>query len=380
MNQLSHYRSYSLNINYIVTIKLLLVDKVTKGIQMRNVFHSLILALISTAFFLSCKADLKVINGTGSGEYNVGSIIDITANTPSKGERFYMWEGNVIDTYSFSSKVRPTRNMTVEATYLSLNETCNVVVSGGTGSKTYFPGELATIKANEPESEKFKFKSWSGDISYLDNPKIKKQSFRVPKDISLIDLKSTYAEAYDLVIKNGSGDGKYIQNESVTIKADPAPSKMIFDMWIGDVEILSNRKNSSQNIKMPPRDINLEATYRDGYEVKVTNGKGDGIYAPGDKVIISANSAPKGKTFDEWSGDTNFLSDPSKSSQSFNMLSNNLTFSAHYKDVNPISYTLQHVFTGPTSSYKLVGMLGTPYGLFVTTSNVYRAGLNQIFS
>jgi len=40
------------------------------------------------------------------------------------------------------------------------------------------------------------------------------------------------------------------------------------------------------------------------------------------------------------------------------------------------SYSIEHVWTGPSSTYKLVGLLGTPYGLVVTTCNVCR-GTNR---
>lgn len=76
------------------------------------------------------------------------------------------------------------------------------------------------------------------------------------------------------------------------------------------------------------------ASFRSGaattYSLTVNNGSGDGSYAGGDTVNISADAAPAGQVFTQWTGDTSYVSDVSASSTFVTMPSQDVTVTATY--------------------------------------------------
>ncbi len=66
---------------------------------------------------------LTITNGSGSGEYEAGTVVDIQADAPAEGMVFYRWVGDVQyvgDVYSSSTTLTiPAGNVTVTATYRS---------------------------------------------------------------------------------------------------------------------------------------------------------------------------------------------------------------------------------------------------------------------
>ena len=85
---------------------------------------------------------------------------------------------------------------------------------------------------------------------------------------------------------------------------------------------------------MPPS----TATYKDRlYTLTVVNGSGDGDYVAGASVNITANAAPAGQQFDQWTGDVAIVADISDSSTSITMPAASATVTATYR---PREYTL----------------------------------------
>jgi len=86
--------------------------------------------------------------------------------------------------------------------------------------------------------------------------------------------------------------------------------------------------------------------YRDGvtnpvlYSLSVANGSGDGDYAAGNQVPISADPAPAGQQFDAWTGDTAGLADPAQASTTLTMPAATVTISASYRDLPALVYSL----------------------------------------
>jgi hypothetical protein len=63
----------------------------------------------------------------------------------------------------------------------------------------------------------------------------------------------------------------------------------------------------------------------------VYSGSGDGSYAPGTKVTVTADSAPALFEFSEWIGDINLLTDPKKSPTTLTIPDTNCSILATYK-------------------------------------------------
>jgi len=72
--------------------------------------------------------------------------------------------------------------------------------------------------------------------------------------------------------------------------------------------------------------------------VTVIGGTGSGMYLPGKKVAIGANSPPAGKVFAAWTGNTKLLKSPGLPNQTFTMPARTVTFRATYKQSTPTGY------------------------------------------
>ncbi|MGK7395510.1 MAG: InlB B-repeat-containing protein [Candidatus Cyclobacteriaceae bacterium M3_2C_046] len=70
------------------------------------------------------------------------------------------------------------------------------------------------------------------------------------------------ANTFSLVVNNGQGSGNYPDGNQIQVIADDIPGK-IFERWEGDVEHLTDATAPSTFLIMPPRPVNLNATYED---------------------------------------------------------------------------------------------------------------------
>jgi hypothetical protein len=66
-----------------------------------------------------------------------------------------------------------------------------------------------------------------------------------------------------LTVINGSGSGTYNVGQTIGVKASKAPRGKIFNMWIGDKEILNNFLNARTTATIPSTNVSIEATYKD---------------------------------------------------------------------------------------------------------------------
>jgi hypothetical protein len=69
------------------------------------------------------------------------------------------------------------------------------------------------------------------------------------------------------------------------------------------------------------------------YALTVNSGSGSGSYATGAVVLIVASSAPSGKTFDKWIGDTAGIANVNAAGTTITMPPANATITATYKDI-----------------------------------------------
>jgi len=142
---------------------------------------------------------------------------------------------------------------------------------------------------------------------------------------------------YTLTVNSGSGDGDYAEDQVVDISADAAPSGQTFDEWSGDTSGIADLGDPTTTMTMPAADAEITATYTDiSYTLTVNSGSGDGSYAAGTTVDVTADTAPSGTTFDEWVGDTSGIEDVSDASTRLTMPAANTEITATYVNI----YTL----------------------------------------
>lgn len=134
---------------------------------------------VYTAVLVYKKINVSVVNGTGSGSYEIGSQVTMTANVP-EGKEFLNWTKNGVEV----STINPCTfiaNKDNEGTYVAnfKDKTFTVTVNSGSGSGTYNIGTSLTIEADEIDG--FTFEKWTNSDSQeiTDNP----YTFTVSKDI-----------------------------------------------------------------------------------------------------------------------------------------------------------------------------------------------------
>jgi len=66
------------------------------------------------------------------------------------------------------------------------------------------------------------------------------------------------------------------------------------------------------------------------FQVTVNNGSGDGVYAAGTQVDITADAAPSGQVFHQWTGDTAGVADINAATTQFTVPASNATLTASY--------------------------------------------------
>lgn len=114
---------------------------------------------------------------------------------------------------------------------------------------------------------------------------------------------------YQLIVDSGSGAGSYVDGSNVAIAADAAPDGKAFDQWTGDTAAIDDIYSVSTVVTMPDSNIHVSATYHSFYNVTVNSGTGDGVFEPRTEVVITADEAPAGKIFDQWTGNIEVIKD-----------------------------------------------------------------------
>ncbi len=109
---------------------------------------------------------LLVRNGSGTGEYHSGDLVDIVANEPDADYIFHSWTGDsayVTDPAAiFSTLNMPDLDIAVAASYLSIIK--KLTVRYGSGSGEYNEGDVINITADTPSAGKL-FDKWTGDTA-----------------------------------------------------------------------------------------------------------------------------------------------------------------------------------------------------------------------
>jgi hypothetical protein len=211
-------------------------------------------------------------------------------------------------------------------------------VENGSGSGEYRKDSTVNIEAGQaPEGKQFDV--WTGDTTHINDPDSAQTTIIMPD--SNITVTATYKDlpTYALTVENGSGNGDYLENETITIEANPAPENQQFNRWTGDTSNVENTAAATTTVTMPDSNITVSATYKElpTYTLTVENGSGGGDYYENDTVTIEADPAPEGKEFDRWSGDTSHIKDTAAVSTILIMPDSNVTVTATYVEITGIS-------------------------------------------
>lgn len=207
---------------------------------------------------------LTVNNGKGSGSYEEGRRISISANAPRTGQIFDKWTGDtayLLDAGSADTTViMPGKTISLSANYKDVTRTYSLAVTKGTGSGSYVRGQKVTIVADNPIYG-LEFSKWTGNTAYISSATSSKATVTMPALAIRLTARYKVAHSY-LTVKYGSGSGTYYVKQKVTITAKAAPSGKIFDKWTGDTAHVSSITSPKTTVTIPYESITLIATYR----------------------------------------------------------------------------------------------------------------------
>ena len=122
-------------------------------------------------------------NGTGSGSYLAGTIVNIVADPAPVGQEFDQWTGDVMSVFDVgaasTSITMPGADATVTATYKARQYV--LTVNSGSGSGSYTAGTIVNIVA-DPAPVGQEFDQWTGEVGIVDDvERARRPRSRCPK-------------------------------------------------------------------------------------------------------------------------------------------------------------------------------------------------------
>ena len=169
--------------------------------------------------------EVQVINGSGSGIYTEGDVVEISADEPEEGYRFKNWiviTGDVaLDDPSseITEFVMPAEAVQVKAVYEVIKYT--LTVENGSGSGSYTVGETVNLTANYPSSGKV-FAGWSVTSGNASVAAADRYYSSITMPAENVTLKATYKDGpspdYN-EIQNIVSGGEYLRGSTITFTA-----------------------------------------------------------------------------------------------------------------------------------------------------------------
>ena len=210
---------------------------------------------------------LTVNFGTGDGDYQASTVVDITADPPPDGNQMFdVWTGdtaNIADTSEPNTTITmPAANTEITATY-KLIDTYTLTVNSGSGDGQYEASTVVDILADDPPVGDI-FDVWTGDTAYVDN--VNEPNTTVTMPAANVTVTATYVDdpnTFSLTVNSGAGDGIYDPDAVVDILANDPPPAKIFDVWTGDTAGVDNVNEPNTTYTMPAADSEITATYED---------------------------------------------------------------------------------------------------------------------
>jgi len=291
---------------------------------------------------------LTVENGTGTGDYAKGTVVDIVANEAPADMVFSHWiivtgSGEFEDANSATTKFTTSNEATtLRAVYVDI--LYKLEIQGGEQTTDHNlnglkVGTTVDIEATIPEHKDFvKWEIVSGAGSFA-NAESASTTFTTGSGDTVI--RAVFADTkYTLTVENGTGSGEYIYDTDVEITPN-VPEGYVFAGWEvvdGIAEIAeATVANTTVTVK---GDATVKAVFVEKeYTVDIINGKVDDddkadSYKSGTVITIIADTAPANKHFVAWvvvSGDA-YVTDMYSAETTVTVGSSDTVIRAEYAD------------------------------------------------
>ena len=316
--------------------------------------------------------------------YPIGEQIDIYADSPDEGHKFYKWVGDtqyVNDIYAEKAIVNmPGKNIVLKMSYEreDFTTTYHVLLEGGKIQVEddrweiegkFKEGTTLKIKADDPPLG-WEFVQWKklDDASADDKSEetvanltesettIQVQNFGIKLAVKLKEK-----DKYIMTVNDGFGSGSYYANQPVQVYfnlEDTQTTHYEFTKWSGNdiayLNLMDGKafdvfKKEEQAVKMPARNIEITALYSTSYLLKVNNAE-KGYYLKGETIQISAEEI-EGKTFRYWDGNTECIDNKYNPNIIVTMPEGSVTLTPVYSNTNErnsIGYTLTDIYDNAT--------------------------------
>ena len=234
--------------------------------------------------------NITVTNGTSSAPTaKYQEEVTVTANAPATDMYFDKWEVTGLDTTGMDLtkteiKFRmPTGNVTLKATYLTIEKFEIYVVDGTKDKSPAKAGETITITAN-PAPEGKVFDKWTcetaGVTIAFESATNSTTTFVMPA--KEIEIKAHFrneddAPSLEIKVEGGTGGGAYREGESVTVTANEPTEGKVFKGWQdASGKLVSTDKSYTFTVS---GETTLAAVYED---LPSGGGTGDGEITPPD--------------------------------------------------------------------------------------------------
>ena len=299
-------------------------------------------------------------DGSSSGTFAQGDIVNITANAAAAGTKFTGWSGVNTATgeaIAFADAAQtgttfqmPAGSVKVTASYEAVIQTYRVSVANGTingaaSEMTVDQGTQVTIAANpNPSGQAFtgwKITDAAGNAVDPAALGINPANSTITVNVSqALNFQAQYEGIqYNITVKKGTANyDKAVSSTTVTITANDAPEGKEFDYWevlSGNVT-LKDAYSATTTFDMPAADVTVKAHYTVvEYRLDVENGYGDyEYYKKDDKATVTSDYPSNGKIFDKWvavSGNVSFA-DASRWKTTLAMPGSDVSVKATYKN------------------------------------------------
>ena len=159
----------------------------------------------------------------------------------------------------------PTGNVSVKAV-ITPDPTYTLTVNSGTGSGTFYNGDVVSISANAP-AEGYRFSGWSltSGTGTFANAAASTTNFTMAAGNAAVTANYELIP-YTLTVKNGKGGGSYTMGTSVDISPNFPASGKEFDSWevTGGKITFDDSEEYYATVTMKASDATVKATYKDG--------------------------------------------------------------------------------------------------------------------
>ena len=272
------------------------------------------------------KYELKVLHGHGSGRYEAGTVVTVTAAPDTTHNEFADWTGPVADpTTAQTTVTMPANDVAVDAEF---DKKYKLTVTGGTGDGYYLNNTVVPIGPDSVQNANKVVGYWT----YPGTAQDRNLYFKYTTANKNTKVKTVSAAGKYLAIMGGTIPGAlgyFAPGVLLPVAANAPDPGFIIAGWLAETQ--DNPAGLAVSISpfvMPESNTGLIASLqRVGYILTVPNGNGGGIYAVNDLVTVSWTNWDR-YTFNGWFVGIDITASSTALTYTFNMPPNDLVVTA----------------------------------------------------